>query len=503
MTVCVVISTYNDAIYLPDALASVDAQTRPADQIIVVDDGSTDDPSTVVAQWPRARLVRQGNLGPSGARNRGLAETQASHVVFLDADDRLVPQAIAAGLAAFETNPGAVMVYGGHRRTDLRFRPTGPDQLSRVGTDSLADMLTGNLVAMLSSAMFRTEALRSIGGFDEGLRFCEDYDLFIRLAHAGPIAWHATTVAEYRQHHSNASADPAAMLQAALAVHQRYAAMANETGRAAAWAAGRRNWQEYYNAMATPEAPGSARFRRLMTKVKRRIERPARQWSARTTRKRLGPIDFGDLGTTTPFSFDFGFDRGRPIDRYYIENFLEEHASDIAGRVLEVGDDAYSRRFGGNKVARQDVLHIDAEAPGVTIGGDLTTDGVLPTRAFDCIVLTQTLQLIFEPARAVERLYDALRPGGVLLVTVPGIAPLERGRWGEMWYWSFTRPSLRRLFEPLFGADGVEVTSHGNVFSATCMLQGIAVEEVDEAKLDVFDAAYPLLLTVRARRGPA
>jgi SAM-dependent methyltransferase len=202
---------------------------------------------------------------------------------------------------------------------------------------------------------------------------------------------------------------------------------------------------------------------------------------------------------TTPISLDFGWDRGTPIDRYYIESFLADRTADIRGRVLEVGDDAYCQRYSGSKITHQDVLHLDAKHPKASLVGDLTQPGVLPDGAFDCILLTQTLQLIFDVEQAVRRLRAALRPGGVLLLTVPGISQIDRGQWGDSWCWTFTTVSIHKLFEPHFGAE-LEIKSHGNVFAATAFLQGVALEEVDRAKLDIYDPAYPVIITLRAKK---
>jgi SAM-dependent methyltransferase len=167
--------------------------------------------------------------------------------------------------------------------------------------------------------------------------------------------------------------------------------------------------------------------------------------------------------------------------------------------VLEIGDDAYSRRFGGSKITQQDVLHLDVKHPNASLVGDLTQAGVLPDGVFDCIVLTQTLQLIFDLKQAVKRLHAALRPGGVLLLTVPGISPIDRGEWGDQWCWALTPVSIRKLFEPHFAPE-LEIQTHGNVFAATAFLQGAALEEVDRAKLDIYDPAYPVIVTLRARK---
>ncbi len=212
----------------------------------------------------------------------------------------------------------------------------------------------------------------------------------------------------------------------------------------------------------------------------------------------FGAVNFGALGLSTPVSLDFGWDRGTPVDRYYIEKFIAGHAEDIRGRVLEIGDDEYSRNHGGTRITRQDILHVNEGNAKATLVGDLTQNHVLPDGAFDCIVLTQTLQLIFELELAVKRLYEVLKPGGVLLLTVPGISQIDRGKWGETWYWGFTELAIRKLFERHFGPEMIQTETHGNVFAATALLHGVAYEEVDRKKLDSQDCCYPLVITLRA-----
>jgi SAM-dependent methyltransferase len=203
---------------------------------------------------------------------------------------------------------------------------------------------------------------------------------------------------------------------------------------------------------------------------------------------------------TRPDSLDFGWDRGQPIDRYYVERFLQEHARDVRGRVLEIGDDAYSRRYGGDRVTVQEILHVHEGNPRATLIGDISEPGVLPPSTFDCIVLTQTLQLVYRLPEAMAQLHAALAPGGVLLVTVPGISQIDRGEWCDGWYWSLTAASLTRLLTSHFRPESVMIEQHGNVFAATAFLRGLAVREVETAALDVLDSAYPVVLTARAQK---
>jgi SAM-dependent methyltransferase len=208
---------------------------------------------------------------------------------------------------------------------------------------------------------------------------------------------------------------------------------------------------------------------------------------------------FASLAPVKPVSKRFGFDRGLPIDRFYIEDFLGRHSADIYGRTLEVGDDEYTKRYGGTRTRQRDTIHIDPAVPA-TIHGDMTLEGVLPTDTFDCAVITQTLHMIYDVRSAVMRLHDSLKPGGMLLLTVPGITPIAGDRWGKTWYWSLTQPSLVRLLEEQFGPDSTSVSCYGNVFAATAFLYGLAAHEVPTSRLDVFDPRYPVILGARAQR---
>lgn len=211
-----------------------------------------------------------------------------------------------------------------------------------------------------------------------------------------------------------------------------------------------------------------------------------------------GRVAFGDLRRTQPIDRYFGWDRGTPIDRYYIERFLADHCGDIRGRVLEVGDATYTRRFGDDRVTKSDVLHIDPDAPAATIVADLAHADHIPPGAFDCIILTQTLQLIFDVHAAVATLHRILAPGGVVLATVPGISQVDRGEWSATWYWSFTARAAQRMFETCFASDDVAIEQHGSVLSAVGLLEGLASHELTEDELAADDAAYPVFVGIRA-----
>ena len=469
-----------------------------------------------MAKYPQVRLISQSQAGLAAARNTGLAAVSSRFVIFLDADDALAPNAIAAGLACMAANPGCGMVYGAHTRTDASLDPVEENRFSSLEGEPWHALLRGNPIGMHATVFYDRECLESIGGFDPALRKCEDYDCYLRMARAHPVAAHRDTVALYRIHGSNMSGDPVAMLDAALEVLERNRPEPGDAAALAAWEDGRRRWRLVY-AHAAWNKPGVGWKDRLaMTRRHGRSSLAGAAWGAvrpllpESLRLRLkglagfrppapGTIDFGDLGRVTPVSAIFGFDRGTPVDRWYIERFLQRHAGDIRGRVLEVGDADYSERF-GNGVTRQDVLHVEPGNSAATIVGDLSDPDVLPPGAFDCLVLTQTLQYVSDFRAAAMHMHRALAPGGVLLLTVPGVSSIDRGEWRDRWLWSFTEKALRLVFEPVFGPANLEIEAVGNVHAATCFLQGLAVEEVDEGKLAHHDPAFPLVVTLRARR---
>jgi SAM-dependent methyltransferase len=215
-------------------------------------------------------------------------------------------------------------------------------------------------------------------------------------------------------------------------------------------------------------------------------------------RPALGSVRLGDLDRVEPISGNFGGDRGTPVDRYYIDGFLARHARDIRGRVIEIGDNAYTQRFGGDRVTRSDVLDIDGDNPNATFVADLTDCNHVPSASFDCFILTQTLHMIYDVRAVLRTVYRLLVPGGVVLVTIPCISQIDRGSGRDTWFWYMTPRCARLVFEEAFAPEGVSVEAHGNVLAAIAFLQGLALEEMDRQKLDVRDPFYPLISTVRA-----
>ena len=213
------------------------------------------------------------------------------------------------------------------------------------------------------------------------------------------------------------------------------------------------------------------------------------------------------MARLTPISTAYGFDRGQPVDRYYIDAFMQRFGSFpdyapgvIRGRVLEVGGRDYVDRFGGG-LEQVDVLHESDANPEATIVGSLTEPGVLPADSFDCIVCAQTLHVIYDVRTALAHMHQALRPGGVLLVTAPGITRSclpDRDHWGD--WWRFTSLSLERLLEEAFPAGEIHVEAYGNILAAVAFLHGLAAEELRPRELAVRDPDFELVVVGRAAK---
>jgi SAM-dependent methyltransferase len=196
-----------------------------------------------------------------------------------------------------------------------------------------------------------------------------------------------------------------------------------------------------------------------------------------------------------PLSYLWGSDRGLPLHRYYLQQFLDEFCGDIRGRCLEFRDDSYTSRYGGPAVTRLDILHLDDTHPAATIVADLTKPNDIPTGTFDCIVCTQVLHLIFEVDRAVSELWRILKPGGVLLATVPHISMCDPG-WHEIW--RFTPEGLGAVIGRAFGAEGVTVRAYGNSLTAAAELRGLVAEEFSQPALDYNDPRFAVEVCARA-----
>jgi Predicted xylanase/chitin deacetylase len=201
-----------------------------------------------------------------------------------------------------------------------------------------------------------------------------------------------------------------------------------------------------------------------------------------------------------PVSREMGYDRGTPVDRYYIEKFLEKHSTDVQESVLEIGDNSYTLRYGGSRVEKSEVLNVSEENPLTTIVADLAQADHLSPNQFDCIILTQTLHSIYDLRSALNTLHRILKPCGVLLATFPGITHNRLSELPGSWYWSLTSDSAKRLFGEVFQRSNVVVEACGNVLATSAFLYGFSAEELRQEDLEYRDPQYDFLITVRAQK---
>jgi hypothetical protein len=218
--VSVVIPCFEQAHFLGEAIESVLAQTHPGIEIIVVDDDSPDNTGEVAARYPGVRCLRQKNGGLAMARNTGLAAAEGTFVLFLDADDRLLPEAIATGLRELCAEPEAVMVAGAWRLIgeNGEARPSAPVELPR---DVYPALLESCFISTPAAVIYRRTLFEEIGDFDPGVSASADYDLYLRAAARFPVRVHGEMIAEYRRHGTNMTANPELILRSEIAVLQR------------------------------------------------------------------------------------------------------------------------------------------------------------------------------------------------------------------------------------------------------------------------------------------
>lgn len=450
-----------------ETTASALAQTHPVTEVIVVAGGRQ---TALSVRDRRVRFLEADPAPTSHLRNRGLAAAGGSAVMFVDAGERLLPDAASVGFHELALDSNCSFASG--RCIVTRPYHSDPEfpQQPLVTVGHYGVMLGRNYILTPAAAIFRRSALAECGGFEESLAPLDDWDLYLRLLRTSTSRSHYVAVAE------SEAPDPIRD-EPTRAVPLLWRILEREEG-----------------------AAGTDEHLRRSVSIARRawIDRYGLdEGDTRNDAKAppVGSLSLGDLCRVLPLDTNFGYGRGTPIDRYYIESFLRERSADIRGRVLEVQEDAYTWGFGGGAIDRADVLSLLPDNPRATIVGDLGRPEDFPEAIFDCAIITQVLHLVLDPSVAVRSIHRLLKPSGIVLASVPGISQVE---WAESWYWSFTVLSAKEIFSSVFGADNVTVTAYGNALAATSFLWGIAVEELDSAELDHVDPYYQVTIAIRA-----
>ncbi|MGQ0732802.1 MAG: glycosyltransferase [Acidobacteriota bacterium] len=488
----VVIPCFNLGRLIAEAVESVVAQTCPASEIVVVDDGSTDvDTHRALdrIEAPRVRVCRQPHLGPGAARNCGVSQTSSRYLLFLDGDDVLEEEYLQRTCAMLDQEPTLDFVS-----TAVR----GFGEASYVWTPppcALSTALTRGTIPI--TALMRRRVWETLGGFDTTLPTSMDLDFWIRamehefsgtildepllLQRVRPGSLHQQAVSR-RTH--------LPVLTRILASHRQTVV---KTGTSLL-VAKEQYLQEQRNNRRDLERRRAELDRQLHI-VDARI-RDVRTWLEQTG---VDAVNRGDFRRSTTFSPIWGLDRGQPVDRYYIEHFLRRHRADIRGRVLEMKDAGYTRWFGGDAVSGSEVLDVDPLNTDATMIADLSAAETIPDESFDCFILTQTLHLIYDVEAAVSHAFRILRPGSVLLATLPAVTRVDYeddGIDGD--HWRFTESAVRELFSGPFAPENVEIEARGNRKACGAFIYGLASQDLSQAEIDTRERASPLIFCVRA-----
>lgn len=535
--VSVIIPCYNHGKYLPDAIQSVYSQNHPQIEIIVVDDGSIDNTRSVCLEHPKVTYIYQQNSGLSAARNTGIKHSKGEYLVFLDADDWLLDKAVSNNLEVLLKDADIAFVSGGHQ---VCYEDNHHSKIVQyeVNENHYCRLLEGNYIGMHATVMYRRWVFDTFM-FDTSLPYCEDYDFYLRIARKYKVSHHTKLIAAYRMHSNNMSANQSIMLQYTLLVLNKNEKDIQTQSEKESKNRGIAIWKNYYSFRIyehlqhqlytkkkskfynieiktlrdnAPKLYVNFKIKQIlffMSGINRTIKNTLKKVLPNKIVKSiqkvsynqsLNRVNLGDLNRTTPFSTQFGYDRGGPVDRYYIENFLAENASLIKGRILEIGDNEYTLKFGGDKIEKSDILHIDDSNKKATFIGDLSDAPHLPSDSFDCIVLTQTLHLIYDYKAAIETCYRVLKPNGTLLLTVPGISHIAQDEWRKYWLWAFTNASMERIMQDHFPGNNVSINTYGNVLVASAFLYGMGLPEMKKEQMDYHDPHYQVIITVRATK---
>jgi len=492
--ISVIVPCFNQARYLADAVRSILRQTYSQYETVVIDDGSTDETRKVASGFEKAKYYYQENRGLASARNLGIRECRGDFLVFLDADDLLLPAALQVGVDELLAHPECAFVSGDYRRVNANLMPLFKFRARPIRQDHYLAFLRGNYIGMHATVMYRRKPLEEIGGFDESLRACEDYDLYLRVAREYPVRCHGRVVADYRQHDANMSRDPEFMLKWALAVHRaQYEYVKGYPNLELAYAEGDRYLREYYGdqifrhlgarfrispvdfssvrclASVVLQYPfikvSTARARGKLEHKYRALRQAVRK---ATVWPPLGKIRFGEMGSKYPVCVERG--DLQSITRWYSDHWISQQQACLNGRVLRVG------------------------------GTELRADAmdVVSSQVYDAVICALQLQSVYDLESAVKLIWRILKPSGVFLATLPAVTTAQGS--DENDFWRFTAISARRLLEMQFPKDSIEVQPLGNVLTSIGALHGVPAREFSERELDTLGPQHPVLIGVKATK---
>ncbi len=535
--VSVIIAFLNAEKYFTEAIESVFNQTYTNWELVLIDDGSTDESTKIAIDYAKKYpdkvhyFQHEGhqNRGISASRNLGVKNAKGKYIATLDADDKWIEKKLEEQVEILKTNKEAAMVYGTTKYwyswtgslddedkdfiIDLKIKTNTiykPPTLLTLTLES--ETITGSM----SSIMIRSDIVAAVGGFEDSFTGMHEDQAFLGKIYANYSVYISDACWDMYRQHPDSLCNIATKEKQDRSTELFYL-----------------NWLENYvqkNGVEDPELIKALLYRKWKFKhatlstikdsyyntlgnfkylfkqtAKKRLPESLnlyflKKLKGEKFRPPVGSVEFGELRRLKPISECWGEDRGIPIDRYYIEKFIEANSDYIKGRVLEIGDDRYTQKFGKNSVTRSDILNLEMSAnPETTIVADLASAPQIPSDTFDCIIFTQTLQLIYDMHSTIETLYRILKRGGVMLVTVSGISQTTDDQtWDRNWCWRFTSVSVEKLFGEKFPPENLEVKGFGNVLVAASFLYGLSTNDLKQQELDYYDHRYEILITARA-----
>jgi glycosyltransferase involved in cell wall biosynthesis/peptidoglycan/xylan/chitin deacetylase (PgdA/CDA1 family) len=451
---------------LPDAFRSLSLQISRDDEVVIVDNGSKDPVTLQVLEGYRSAgipVVHTDRVSDAAARELGLRIARAPYLFAMGSDQTLEPDCLPRATEILDGDSSVDFVCPGIRDSDGAGFTYFPD--------------SAELPAVLGCRSFcfpvlRRKALIAVGGYDAEMptEGHADWDVVLRLAARGRRGA-VLPVPLVNSHVRRRTSQTAERPRLVRRLFEKHGTLFERHFRDAVL--GLENQRRALQAFA--------------------IDPP----QADTTKPARTAIDWGELRRLEPVSATWGIDRGLPVDRYYIARFLERRRKDIRGHVLEVKEATYTQTYGSG-VDALDIVDIAADNPSANVVADLAAVGSLPRARYDCFVLTQTIHIIYGVREVLQNAFRALKPGGVLLATLPCVSRLDYESGLEGDFWRFTPASARRLFGDVFGSGNVEVEAHGNVLACCGFLLGLAAEEFRREELDHNDPYFPLVLCIRA-----
>lgn len=533
---CIIIFL-NEERFLEEAIRSVLAQTYTNWELMLVDDGSTDGSSAVARRFASDNPGRihylehpgHENRGMSASRNLGFSQTGGEYIALLDADDVWLPNKLTDQVVILNEHPEVAITYGRtrfwhgwtgerlHRRREW-LTPLGVPPNQIVAPPILVTNFLRNENTGLSNCavLVRREVIAQVGGWENEFRtIYEDMVLWTKILSRWPAFVSDRNWDLYRQHPGNSAISatvegiwtlvgPNAARRRFLDWMSRYLREQGVQDRelletlasqldANREPAGISPWRRIAPMMQRLGIAGRELFDNLRATemVQRvRLSAPVERWLGPVPEycPPVGYVQFGQLRRLEPLAQTADVQDADTIERFYVESFLREHAASIRGHVLEVGRVTLARRIGG--ASATNYQHRGAAvATGPDDGQDLQPESA------DCVVAVDAAALLPNVQTHVQRLYAAVKPGGVLLMVLPGIVSRSRASDGTP---RFTERSTRLLLETCVPADGLLVSSRGNVFSAVAALEGIRAREVEVRRLTHRDPRYPMVIGVRA-----